>query len=122
MKPWTRWVYAIAGLAAVLVAVSSIVLALRQDSWAPVIAVCWIPAVVVAAWPGLRRRRRPSRRGPRWVTAQRRYRTRCAVCTRPFERCLARGPRIPSRSGQERVSETQPVHYEITVQGFLDPR
>ena len=64
MKPWTRWVYAIAGLAAVFVAVSSIVLALRQDSSAPIIAVCWVPAVVVAAWPGLRRRRRPSRRGP----------------------------------------------------------
>ena len=64
MRPWTRWLYAIAALAAVFVAASSIVLAIRQHSWAPIIAVGWIPAVIVAAWPATRRRRRLSRHGP----------------------------------------------------------
>jgi hypothetical protein len=64
MRPRTRWLYAIAALAAVFVAVSSIVLAIRQHSWAPIIAVGWIPAVVVAVWPVTRRRRRLSRHGP----------------------------------------------------------
>ena len=64
MRPWTRWLYAIVGLAVVFVAVSSIVLAVRQGSWAPIIAVCWVPAVVIAAWSGTRRRGRLSRRGP----------------------------------------------------------
>ena len=62
MRPWTRWLYAIAGLAVVFVTVSSIVLAVRQGSWTPIIAVCWVPAVVVAAWSGTRHRRRLSRR------------------------------------------------------------
>jgi hypothetical protein len=64
MRRWTRWLYLIAGLAAVFVAVSSLVLAVRHDSWAPIIAVGWIPAVVVAAWPGAHRRRLARRRGP----------------------------------------------------------
>ena len=64
MRPWIRWLYAIAALAAVFVAVSSVVLALRQHSWAPIIAVGWIPAVIVAAWPVTRRLRRLSRHGP----------------------------------------------------------
>jgi hypothetical protein len=64
MKPWTRWLYLIAGLAAVLVAVSSIVQAIRQGSWAPIISVGWIPAVVVATWPGTYRRCLPGRRSP----------------------------------------------------------
>ena len=63
MRPWTRWLYAIVGLAVVFVAVSSIVLAVRQGSWAPIIAVCWVPAVVVAAWSRTHHRRRLSRRG-----------------------------------------------------------
>jgi hypothetical protein len=61
MRPWTRWLWPVAGLAAVFVAVSSIVVAVRQGSWAPIIAVGWIPAVVVAAWGGARRSRRLSR-------------------------------------------------------------
>ena len=61
MRPWIRWLYAIAALAAVFVAVSSIVVAIRQGSWAPIIAMGWIPAVVVAAWSGARRSRRLSR-------------------------------------------------------------
>ena len=64
MRPWIRWLYAIAALAAVFVAVSSIVLAIRQHSWAPIIAVGWIPAVIVAVWPATRRLRRLSRHGP----------------------------------------------------------
>ena len=64
MRPWTRWLYAIAALAAVFVAVSSVVLALRQHSWAPIIAVGWIPAVIVAVWPVTRRRRHLSRHRP----------------------------------------------------------
>ena len=64
MRPWTRWLYATAWLAVVFVAVSSIVLAVRQGSWTPIIAVCWVPAVVIAAWSGTRRRGRLSRRDP----------------------------------------------------------
>ena len=56
MRSWTRWLYLIAGLVAVFVAVSSIVQAIRLGSWTPVIAVGWLPAVVVAVWPGARRR------------------------------------------------------------------
>ena len=63
MKPWTRWLYLIAGLAALFVAVSSVVQAVRQGSWAPVVSVGWMPAVVVAAWPGTRRRCLPRRPG-----------------------------------------------------------
>jgi hypothetical protein len=51
-----RWLYLIAGLAAAFVAVSSVVQAVRQGSWGPVISVGWLPAVVVAAWPGTYRR------------------------------------------------------------------
>ena len=66
MKPWKRWLYLVAGLVAVFVAVASVAQAVRQDSWAPVAAVAWLPAVVAAAWPGsgrrcLSRRRTPAR-------------------------------------------------------------
>ena len=64
MRTWTRWVYAIAVLAAVFVAVSTIVQAIREGSWAPIIAVGWLPAVIVAAaWPASRGRCLPRRRG-----------------------------------------------------------
>jgi len=65
MKPWKRWLYLVAGLAAVFVAVASVAQAIRQGSWAPVASVAWLPAVVAAAWPGSggrclsRRRTRP---------------------------------------------------------------
>ncbi|HEX4659626.1 MAG TPA: hypothetical protein VH307_19745 [Streptosporangiaceae bacterium] len=62
MKLWTRWLYLIAGLAAAFVAVSSVVQAVRQGSWVPIISVGWIPAVIVAAWPGACRRCLPRRR------------------------------------------------------------
>ena len=66
MKSWKRWLYLVAGAAAVLVAAASVAQAIRQDSWAPVISVAWLPAVVAAAWPGsgrrcLSRRRTPAR-------------------------------------------------------------
>ena len=64
MKPWVRWMYVITGCAVAIVAVSSIVQAVRQGSWGPVIAVGWLPAVVVATWPGTRRRCLPRWRNP----------------------------------------------------------
>jgi Ni/Fe-hydrogenase subunit HybB-like protein len=63
MKSWKRWPYLITGLAAASVAVSSIVQAVRQGSWEPIVTVAWIPAVIVATWPGARRRCLPRRGG-----------------------------------------------------------
>jgi hypothetical protein len=51
-------------LAVAFVAVSSVVAAIRQGSWSPIIEVGWLPAVVVATWPGARRRCLPRRRHP----------------------------------------------------------
>jgi hypothetical protein len=59
-----RWMYVITGLAVAIVAVSSVVQAIRQGSWSPIIEVGWLPAVVVAIWPGTRRRCLPRRRHP----------------------------------------------------------
>ena len=56
MTQWTRWLHLIAGLAAAFVAVSSVTLAIRQGSWAPIVTVGWLPAVIVAAWPSTYRR------------------------------------------------------------------
>ena len=64
MKTWTRWMYVITGLAVAFVAVSSVAAAIRQGSWSPIIEVGWLPAVVVATWPGTRRRCLPRRRHP----------------------------------------------------------
>jgi len=58
-----RWLYLIAGLAVAFIAVSSVVQAVRQGSWGPVISVGWLPAVVIAAWPGTYRRCLPRRNG-----------------------------------------------------------
>ena len=64
MKPWARWMYVLTAAAVAVVAVSSIVAAARQGSWGPLIAVGWLPAVVVATWwPGTRRRCLPRRPG-----------------------------------------------------------
>jgi hypothetical protein len=41
---------------AVLVAAASVAQAVRQGSWAPVTSIAWLPAVVVAVWPGSSRR------------------------------------------------------------------
>ena len=63
MKPWKRWLYLVAGLAAVFVAAASAAQAIRQGSWAPVASVAWLPAVLAATWPRsgrcLPRRRTP---------------------------------------------------------------
>ena len=56
MKPSKRWLYVVAGLGAVFVAVASVAQAIRQGNWAPVTSVAWLPAVVVAVWPGSGRR------------------------------------------------------------------
>jgi roadblock/LC7 domain-containing protein len=64
MRAWIRGVYVIAGIAVALVAVSSIVQAVRQGSWTPIVSVAWLPAVVVAARPGTYRRCLPGRRRP----------------------------------------------------------
>jgi len=64
MKPWVRWIYLAAGVAAVFVAVSVAVQAIRQGSWEPVISVGWLPAVIVAMLPGSYRRCRTRRGNP----------------------------------------------------------
>lgn len=56
MTAWKRWLFAAAALAAAVVAGSSIALAVRSGSWDPVISAAWIPAVVVAIWPGAHHR------------------------------------------------------------------
>jgi hypothetical protein len=63
MRSWTTWLSLIAGLVAVFVAVATIMQAVRQDSWGPVIATGWVPAVIVATWPAANRRCRVPRRG-----------------------------------------------------------
>ena len=64
MRRWTSWLYLLAAVAATFVAVSSVVAAVRQGSWEPLIAMGWLPAVLVAAWwPGTRRRCAPRRQG-----------------------------------------------------------
>ena len=62
MRPCIRWLYVVGGLAAAFVAVSSIVQAISEGSWGPIISVGWLPAVIVASWPGVGpRRQRPPR-------------------------------------------------------------
>jgi hypothetical protein len=64
MKPWVRWMYVISAVAVAFVAVSSVVAAVREGSWGPVVAVGWLPAVVVATWwPGTRCRCLRGRQG-----------------------------------------------------------
>ena len=55
MRSCTRWFYLLTGLVA-FVAVSSIVQAISEGSWTPIISVGWLPAVIVASWPAARRR------------------------------------------------------------------
>jgi hypothetical protein len=54
-KTALRVVQVIAGLAAGLVAVSAVVQAVRQGSWAPVESVSWLLVIVAVTWPGTRR-------------------------------------------------------------------
>lgn len=52
MRARKRWLFVAAALAAAVVTGSSIAQAVRSGSWDPVISTAWIPAVVVATWPG----------------------------------------------------------------------
>ena len=56
MRPYKRWFYLIVGLVAAFIAVSSIVQAINEGSWGPIVSVGWLPAVIVASWPGVGRR------------------------------------------------------------------
>ena len=64
MKLWKRWLPVVAGLAALFVAAAAIAQSIRQGSWAPILSVGWLPAVIVACWPGSCRRCLPRRRTP----------------------------------------------------------
>ena len=56
MKKHARWIYVIGIAAGTVVAVSAVAAAIRQGSWSPIIAVGWLPAVLVAVIPGGYRR------------------------------------------------------------------
>jgi len=62
VRSWKRWMYALAGLAAVFIAAASAAQAIREGSWGPIVSVAWLPAVFVAVWPGAYRRCLPRRR------------------------------------------------------------
>ena len=64
MRPCMRWFYVIAGLAVMFVGVSSIVAAVSEGSWSPIVSVGWLPAVIVASGYGPCRRGLRGRRGP----------------------------------------------------------
>jgi hypothetical protein len=67
MKRSARWLYGVAAVAAVLIAVSAIAASVRQDSWSPILSVGWLAAVIVAVTSprGTRRCLRIRRRQPR---------------------------------------------------------
>jgi len=48
MRLGRQWLYVVAGLAALLVAVSAIVQSVRQGSWSPLLSVGWLAAVIIA--------------------------------------------------------------------------
>ncbi len=65
MESWKKWLYVVAGLAAVLVGVSAVVQSVRQASWSPLISVSWLFAVLLATLPRRSRCFWPRRRnGP----------------------------------------------------------
>jgi hypothetical protein len=67
MKLSARWLYGVAAVAAVLIAVSAIAASVRQDSWSPILSVGWLAAVIIAVTTrrGSRRCLRIRRRQPR---------------------------------------------------------
>jgi len=67
MKRSARWLYGVAAVAAVLIAVSAIAASVRQDSWSPILSVGWLAAVIVAVTSprGTRHCLRIRRRQPR---------------------------------------------------------
>jgi hypothetical protein len=64
VKPCKRWFYVVAGPVAAFVAISSIVAAISEGSWSPVVSAGWLPAVIVASGSGTCRRGSRGRRGP----------------------------------------------------------
>jgi roadblock/LC7 domain-containing protein len=64
VSPWKKWFYAIAAMTAAFVAVASVAQAIREGSWTPIVSVGWLPAVVIATWPGSYRRCLHRRRTP----------------------------------------------------------
>ena len=62
MRTWKRWLYLTSAVAALFVAVSVVVQAIRQDSWGPISMYGWLPAVIVATLPATSRRCWPRRR------------------------------------------------------------
>ena len=48
MRLGRQWLYVVAGLAALLVAVSAIVQSVRQGSCSPLLSVGWLAAVLIA--------------------------------------------------------------------------
>ena len=48
MRSWIWALWLVAGLAALVVTVSTIALAVRQGSWSPILSMSWFPAIVVA--------------------------------------------------------------------------
>jgi ribose/xylose/arabinose/galactoside ABC-type transport system permease subunit len=48
MRLGRQWLYVVAGLSALLVAVSAIVQSVRQGSWSPLLSVGWLAAVIIA--------------------------------------------------------------------------
>jgi hypothetical protein len=58
MKKRTRWLQLIGIAAGTVVAVSAVAAAVWEGSWSPIIAVGWLPAVLVAVIPGGYRRHR----------------------------------------------------------------
>jgi hypothetical protein len=48
MKLGARWLYGVAAVAAVLIAVSAIAASVRQGSWSPLLSVGWLAAVFIA--------------------------------------------------------------------------
>jgi hypothetical protein len=66
MKRGRQWLYVVAGLAALLIAVSAIVQSVRQGSWSPLLSVGWLAAVIIAVTsPRATRRCLPLRRRAR---------------------------------------------------------
>jgi hypothetical protein len=56
--------YVITALAVAFVAIATVAQAIREGSWTPVISTAWLPAVIVAVWPGRDRRCCLPRRTP----------------------------------------------------------
>jgi hypothetical protein len=47
MKLSARWLYGVAAIAAVLIAVSAIAASVRHSSWSPVLSAGWLAAVII---------------------------------------------------------------------------